>query len=158
MRIALLLFVLSSASIARADVVDPEPERCPRGSTPSTAHSGPYCAPRTCLTDVHCGENARCMELAQCVENRACGGLRPPDAELCVMTHVAGACDELGTACADEARCIVHRVCVGDDEDGRPGGGGCSCAVPGRARASAGLGLVITALASMFLARRRRAA
>ncbi|UJR85243.1 hypothetical protein [Sandaracinus amylolyticus] len=157
MRAFVIVLALGVVSIARADVVDPEPERCPRGSTPATAHSGPFCrADDTCASDAECSTGQRCVAIAQCLETRGCGGRTDfEDAEPCTLTHVSGECESAGGSCGDEGTCTERRVCAGEAE--RPGGGGCSCAAPGRARAGTGLVLAIATLATMFLARRRRA-
>ena len=156
MRVVVLALVLSSVSIARADVVGPPPDRCPAGSTPATAHSGPYCrASDTCVADTDCSGGERCVAVEQCLETRSCGGRDDfLDAEPCTLSHVSGACESAGASCGDEGTCTEGRVCTGESET--VGGGGCSCAAPGRATGRGpGAALAIAMLATMFLLRRR---
>lgn len=152
--IPLLVALLLTASLARADVVDPPPVSCPSGATPATAHSGPYCAPTPpCTSDAECGAGERCLEVQQCLETRACGGLAPPDSGLCTLTHVAGACDAAG-ACAGDATCSVRRVCARESAAGGDDGG-CSCAAPGSRRAHGRMAIALAAAALLWIARRR---
>lgn len=146
MRALVFLFVLSFTVPALADVVMPEPDSCPPGSTPSTAHSGPYCRPtEECSSDSVCGEGSSCEAVSQCVETRACGGLMPPDAAPCTIEHIVGACDSSGNCAVGE--CRMRDVCTG----GGSSGGGCS------AGHGAGAGALALAIAIVLFAWRRRA-
>jgi MYXO-CTERM domain-containing protein len=140
-----LLFV----SGARADVVDPEPDSCPPGARPATSHSGPYCAPLPdCTGDAECGASARCGPVMQCIEERACGGLMPPDAEPCTIEHVVGPCGA-GDTCSTGV-CRARQVCTTPSTE--DGGCGCSSASGG------GIAALALVLAGVFaLSRRVRA-
>jgi MYXO-CTERM domain-containing protein len=143
---ASLALVLFAASPALADVVGPPPEECPAGSRPSTAHSGPFCAPTTsCEADADC-ETGTCTEVRQCIETRGCGGLEPPDAEPCTLEHVVGPCGDDG-AC-EIGVCESRRACDA---------GGCTVAAPGDPRAG-GLtwGAAALLAGGLLRARRRR--
>jgi MYXO-CTERM domain-containing protein len=155
LRSALVLAIVLSSALgsgaARADAVEGPPDACPAGSTPGTAHSGPHCrAAATCATDAECTGGATCEDVSQCIEIRQCGGLAPPDAAPCTLSHVSGLCGD-GAACTTGA-CEVRRVCVAPGIDTTPGGGGCSCRVGARP-APAG---VLTLLVVVGLGGRRR--
>ena len=78
--VVLMLSVMLGVVRAQADVVGPPPTNCPPGSTPSSSHSGPLCAPTgACMTNADCTMGATCMEAFQCIETRSCGGRVPPD-------------------------------------------------------------------------------
>jgi MYXO-CTERM domain-containing protein len=146
-----VLSLALTAAVARGDVVDREPESCPAGATPATAHSGPYCrANPLCATDADCGASGSCEEVAQCIEPRACGGLMPPDAAACTVSHVAALC-EGGGACASGS-CETRRVCIAPGATSS--GGGCSCGV-GRATDAVPIGIALVAVGAMIASRRR---
>lgn len=136
-------------SIALADVVDPEPESCPPGSTPSTAHSGPYCRPTTeCSADSECSAGT-CMQVMQCIETRGCGGLMEPDAAPCTLEHVVGPCSE-GSCAVGE--CRARRVC----STGSTSDGGCGCSTVGSGSSGpAPIALLALAIVLAFSARRQ---
>ncbi|MFO0713937.1 MAG: hypothetical protein U0353_29040, partial [Sandaracinus sp.] len=93
--------VLAAPLAASADVVESPPASCPTGSTPSTGHSGPYCAPtESCAVGGVCPNGASCVPLRQCIETRPCGGWTPPDAALCTIQNVIGPCASDGTCAA----------------------------------------------------------
>lgn len=146
--LATTLIVLAFApALARADVVDPEPDRCPPGSTPATAHSGPYCAPiPDCTSDSAC-TGATCMAVTQCIETRGCGGREVPDAAPCTLEHVVGPCNADGT-CAT-GTCRARHVC----SNGSTAAGGCGCRAAGSSSPHPSLALPALAL---LLALRRR--
>ena len=152
LRLALALSLLVP-SAALADVVEPEPASCPPGSTPSTAHTGPYCAPTAeCTSDSACSEGT-CGEVMQCIETRGCGGLQPPDAEPCTLEHVVGPCASDGTCATGE--CRARQVCGG----GGGGGGtddGCGCRAAGAPASGGGLAWIALALGGAIALRRRR--
>ena len=137
------------AGSASADVVDPEPESCPPGSTPSTAHSGPYCAlSAECSTDADCASGT-CDAVMQCIETRACGGLMPPDAAPCTLEHVVGPCADDGT-CAT-GTCRARSVCGG----GSGGSDGCGCSAVGAGSGSGAVWIGVV-LGLVVVWRRRR--
>lgn len=64
---SLLLIALATASLA--DVVDPEPERCPDGSRGITSHAGAWCEATDCSDDPEvCNEDEACEEVSLCIE------------------------------------------------------------------------------------------
>jgi MYXO-CTERM domain-containing protein len=147
----LVLFMLLAARPALADVVDPEPDSCPPGSTPSTAHTGPYCRPTPdCASDSACGAGATCDAVMQCIETRGCGGLMGPDSAPCTIEHVVGPCAGDGTCAVGE--CRARQVCNGAASDG-----GCGCRVAGSSP-SRGTEWLCAALAVLLWRRRRSAA
>ncbi len=146
--LALFLSLLIAPQLARADVVGPEPESCPVGSRPSTAHSGPYCAPTAeCGSDSDCSAGT-CMQVMQCIETRGCGGLMPPDAEPCRLEHVAGACAGDGSCAVGE--CRARRVCSSGAADG-----GCGCRVEAQHGAAWPASLAFLAGLALLVRRRR---
>lgn len=107
---ALGLAVLGGAiATVHADVVDPPPMSCPAGSTPSTGHSGPYCAPRSCVTGGVCPGGGTCTAVRQCIETRACGGQTFPDAAPCTIENLVGPCSADGS-CAVGV-CMLRGAC-----------------------------------------------
>jgi hypothetical protein len=147
-----LVALAAGAWTARADVVDPPPASCPPGSTPSTGHSGPYCAPTPECTATSCSGGASCLAVAQCIETRDCGGLRPPDSGPCTIEHVAGACGA-GGSCA-VGTCRARSVCT--TGGGATTSGGCGCAVVGAGSThGASLALALAALGVLAASRRR---
>lgn len=135
-----------------ADAVDPPPASCPAGSRPTSSHAGPLCAPEPdCTASTACGAGASCMAVMQCVEQRACGGLRPPDSGPCFVSNVVGPCRTDGT-CAT-GTCTARNVCSSGSSSS-----GCACSAAGtRAPTSASmLALATLALlgAAVRLARR----
>ena len=155
LRTALVFAILLSSGAVRADAVESPPDDCPTGSTPGTAHSGPNCRPAaTCTTDSDCSGGATCQDVSQCIEIRSCGGLEPPDAEPCTLSHVSGLCGG-GAACAT-GTCEARRVCVPPGTDPTPSGGGCSCRVGSRP-ASALVGVLgMLGVIGLTIARRSR--
>lgn len=148
MRHLLFAFLIAVPSIALADVVDPEPPSCPPGSTPATAHSGPYCYPSgDCTSDSMCGAGSTCNPVMQCIETRGCGGLSFPDAEPCTLEHVVGACAGDGSCAVGE--CRARSVCSGGETDG-----GCGCSAPGAPRGFAASFVLM--LVALFVLRRAR--
>lgn len=146
--LAFCLALSIAPPLARADVVDPEPPSCPVGSRPSTAHSGPYCAPTAeCGSDSDCSAGT-CMEVMQCIETRGCGGLMPPDAEPCTLEHVAGACGSDGSCAVGE--CRARRVCSSSPVDG-----GCGCRVGAQHGAAWPATLALLAGLALLVRRRR---
>ena len=129
MRIVLVILILCLPSIAAADVVGPEPESCPAGSSPSVSHSGPYCRPTAeCTSEASCGASQTCGAVMQCVETRGCGGLMPPDAEPCTLEHVVGPCD--GDGSCDVGVCRARDLCSGEGGSGGDDGCGCRAVAP----------------------------
>lgn len=64
--VVLVLALVTGITLAQADVVNPEPTSCPNGSTPSTGHVGPHCAPATCKSDADCKNGTTCREVSLC--------------------------------------------------------------------------------------------
>jgi len=104
-----VLLTLASASLARADAVEPAPEHCPPGSEGRSSHAGPVCAPTAeCTDDANCGTGEHCAEISQCIDTRPCGGgWSPPD---CTQENVMDVCDAT-TNCGGTATCRTRRVC-----------------------------------------------
>ena len=149
LRTALVVAILFSSGAVRADAVESPPDDCPVGSTPGTAHSGPNCRPAaTCTTDSDCSGGATCQDVSQCIEIRNCGGLEPPDAEPCTLSHVVGPCGGDGT-CAT-GTCTTRSVCT---SGGGASDGGCGCSAAGAPRS-----LAVAPVMALFalLALRRR--
>ncbi|MBX7197069.1 MAG: hypothetical protein K1X94_33785 [Sandaracinaceae bacterium] len=141
--------VLAAPLAASADVVESPPASCPTGSTPSTGHSGPYCAPtESCAVGGVCPNGASCVPLRQCIETRPCGGWTPPDAALCTIQNVIGPCASDGT-CAVGV-CTERNVCPGPGSSS----GGCGCRVGHPTPTHAGLAAL--AVLGLLAARRAR--
>ncbi len=162
---ATMLFVYPS----RADVVGPDPESCPSGSSPSSCHGGPYCSLATCTTTDECDEGETCQSASLCTTAIDCGGIGGP-AE---TTNVLGACVE---ACT-QGTCTTHKVCSkgtpgtggngGTGGDGGAGGNGgsgggddlavtgCACSLE-NGRALGGAAGALALLAGLALTGRRR--
>ncbi|TNE50738.1 MAG: hypothetical protein EP343_07060 [Deltaproteobacteria bacterium] len=61
------LAFLGVSWLGHADVVNPAPTSCPAGSTPSTGHVGPHCAPTTCQSNTDCKSGETCREISLCI-------------------------------------------------------------------------------------------
>jgi len=144
-RTLLVTLLLLVPALAAADAVEGPPSSCPPGSSPSSAHTGPYCRQTDdCTSDAACGGVETCEPVMQCIETRACGGRAPPDAAPCTLRHVVGPCADDG-ACA-VGTCQARDVCTGETESGGDDGG-CGCRVGARdSGAGAALALVAVAL------------
>jgi hypothetical protein len=107
-------------SLARADVAS-EPESCPIGAEPVTAHA-PYCTPGTCEGGCDAGDTCRSAGLCVIDEQRQCGGNASGD---CTYQHV-----EALSACSSQADCAAGTCVVADrcaPEVLAPGAAGCGC-------------------------------
>jgi hypothetical protein len=153
--VSIVAIASSFSMAARADAVEPPPDNCPAGSNPGSSHSGPLCSPRpVCLNDLMCESGDACEPVRLCVVQRACGGLRPPDAGPCFIDHAVGVCGADGSC--SEGSCLIRDACV------VPGStsGGCSCSLASlstASRGSSGLALLTTlSLFGLVLGRRMR--
>jgi hypothetical protein len=101
----LAMAAISLSTTARADVLSPAPEECPRGSEGEECHGPPRCAPLTCTTDSDCGDGLRCQSLDLCINRVNCSGRAMIDVDA-----VLSVCGE-GTACT-EGSCQTMQVCA----------------------------------------------
>jgi MYXO-CTERM domain-containing protein len=159
-----LVIAFGLASHARADVVGPPPTDCPSGSVGASTHSGPYCAPADCHTDMDCTGGATCQPMAVCIAQQACGGngsfvdvgLYPDGGAIpaCTVDAMHGFCG-VGAICSMGGACPTRTVCYAPPSATPPASGGCRCQVG--AREAGGLTVVgLAGLALVIAARRRR--
>lgn len=120
-RLVLLAFFLI-ATPAYADVVEPEPDDCVEGTSPSTCHGGPHCVPNRCTMDADCEGDFICEEREYCVGTINCAGVLMPGEDPrdyerdVIFGDCRGDCD---------GACNAIRLCVPPLPSGE-GGGGCN--------------------------------
>ncbi len=168
--IAIAAALLPWGAPARADVLSPAPEDCPRGSRGEDCHGPPRCAPWTCTDDGDCTADMRCQSLELCIDRVNCAGR-----EMIYVDRVVSACGE-GSSCT-EGTCQTRRVCVasetveedasvgndaGGGDDATPDGDvevrtwGCGgCRLSGSNRAGGALLLALIPALIIFSLRRR---
>jgi MYXO-CTERM domain-containing protein len=101
------------------------------------------------MSDLMCESGDACEPVRLCVVERACGGLRPPDAGPCFIDHAVGVCGGDGTC--SEGSCLIRDACVVPGSSS----GGCSCSIA--SRGPSGLWLLTTlSLFGLVLGRRMR--
>jgi hypothetical protein len=62
-----VVVILASGALARADAVGPRPQFCERGLRPETSHGGPYCALDSCDAAGACTDARTCVARSFCV-------------------------------------------------------------------------------------------
>jgi hypothetical protein len=98
-------WLLMTAGLARADVVDPAPATCPPGGMPNVSHAGPYCAILHCPDSGVCWDGAACQTLPLCIVQKT--GLSMLGAFS--VDHVQSACDADGGC--EQGQCRELAVC-----------------------------------------------
>jgi hypothetical protein len=118
---ALFLAVGLSATVAKADVVAPEPTDCLPGSVGSTSHAGQYCTVVDCSTDAtQCGTSASCQSVSFCIK-KITGSSGYGEV---TVNDVVGVCGANNT-CAS-GTCTPVKACIPAAAGGSNGSGGSS--------------------------------
>lgn len=136
--------VLCLTAPAYADVVEPEPDECPEGSTPDTCHGGPHCLPVRCAADTDCTGDFVCEEREYCVDTINCAGMLGPGEDPSDFDR-----DVIVGECRGDCSgaCNFIRLCVPPLPEGG-GGGGCNAG-------GTPTGVALFALAAFLVLRRR---
>jgi hypothetical protein len=109
----LLLAVSSLPAVAHADIPQPPPASCPRGSQAASNRTSSYCAPTDCA---YCGGDQRCSPepIGLCVVTSDVPvppppGIQGPTGSMRIQ-HVTGPCEN--GRCAEGARCERAPRCL----------------------------------------------